>query len=99
MPCWKKSNPRKDKNKQPKEKDDKTTDETGALVLIGGISSVKSISDFESSGISSHRRDEIVLDHHIFNSQDGWKKSRNRKREEEIILLIGRPAGRQAGCG
>ena len=75
LPCWKKSNPRKDKTKQPKEKDDKTTDETGALVLIGGISSVKSISDFESSGISSHRRNEIVLDHHIFNSQDGWKKS------------------------
>ena len=33
------------------------------------------VSDFESSGITSHRGDEIVLDHHIFNSHDGWKKS------------------------
>ena len=71
LPCWKKSNPRKDKSP----KDDKMTDETGALVLIGGISSVTAVSDLESSGISSHGRKEIVLDHHIFNSQDGWKKS------------------------
>ena len=25
--------------------------------------------------ISAHRNDEIILDHHIFNSRDGWKKS------------------------
>ena len=73
-PCWKKSDPKR--NKTPS--DDTTRDETSAL-LIGGVT-VTSISDtLESSGISSGSlsRDDkqIVLDHHIFDSHDGWKKS------------------------
>ena len=68
LPCWRKSNPRKDRIPNP-------GDETSALILIGGLSAVTAVSDFESSGISSHGRDEIVLDHHIFSSHDGWKKS------------------------
>lgn len=48
MPCWKKSNPRR--GKPPSE--DSTRDETSALI-IGGVTTVTSISDtLESSGIS-----------------------------------------------
>ena len=74
FPCWKKNNPRRGKGSN----DDRPGDETSTL-LVGGIAAVTSISDIESSGISSrgnpHGGEEIVLDHHIFHSQDGWKKS------------------------
>ena len=73
--CWKKTNPKRGKGP----KDDRQGDETSAL-LVGGITNITSISDIESSSISSPSNPygddkEIVLDHHIFNSQDGWKKS------------------------
>ena len=72
LSCWRKNNPKKDKAP----KDETPRDETSALVLIGGITAVATVSDFESSGISSHRRGgEIVLDHHIFDSHEGWKKA------------------------
>ena len=76
-PCWRKNNPKRGKgSKGPN--DNRPADETSAL-LVGGITAVTSISDCESSSISSrdnpHGGKEIILDHHIFNSQDGWKKS------------------------
>ena len=75
MPCWKKNNPRRWKGST----DDSSRDETSAL-LVGGITAITSVSDtLESSGISSSSspggRKEIVLDHHIFDSHEGWKKS------------------------
>ena len=71
-PCWKKSRPNR------ASKDDCSGDETSALI-IGTIAEDTPITDVESSGIcshaTSHEAKEIVLDHHIFHSQDGWKKS------------------------
>ena len=80
--CWRKSNPKRERAP----KDDRPGDETSAL-LVGGITSVTAVSDFESSGISSHSVDEIVLDHHIFHSQDGWKKSESLPHPTLRLLL------------
>ena len=71
-PCWK-------KNRLSKAgRNDCPSDETSAL-LIGVITEATAITDVGSSSIcsqgNSHGRKEIVLDHHIFHSQDGWKKS------------------------
>ena len=73
--CWQKANPRnirrrKDRNSQVEEK---PADETSAL-LIGAIaSSPEEISVTEDKEM--HKRKAIVIDHHIFDSNDGWRKS------------------------
>jgi hypothetical protein len=66
--CWKKANPRKEK---PLRKDTNNRDETTAI-LIGGVTC-------KSSNVSACEHPnypkEIVLDHYIFDSHDGWRKS------------------------
>ena len=76
LPCWKKNNPKRGKGSA----DTSSHDETSAL-LIGGITTVTPIPAdmLETSGIGScstlDSGKEIVLDHHIFDSHDGWKKT------------------------
>ena len=77
LSCWKNINQKRVRVSKNDNKANHTKDETSAL-LIGGLS----IPDSTSAGISSNGKSErhgsppeIVLDHHIFHSQDGWKKS------------------------
>ena len=63
MPCCKKKNPKKPKNP----KSESTTDETSALI-IGEVAAVTDTPD-KSSAIMFQRGDEIILDHHIFNTR------------------------------
>ena len=57
---------------------DKPIDETSKL-FIGAITEAEPILHVDLSSIcsntASHWGKEIVLDHHIFHSQDGWKKA------------------------
>ena len=74
MTCWRKSRPRR---KPVKENNDVAKDETSSLI-IGGVSitphSESAVVHSTASG--DHRKTrEIILDHHIFHSQEGWKKS------------------------
>ena len=73
-------------------KDSNQGDETDALVLVGALTPVTAISDFESSGISSQNRDEIILDHHIFNSHDEWKKSESMPHPTLKLVLTTDPS-------
>ena len=69
-PCWKKKQSKPVKGDQP-------VDEASAL-FIGAITEAEPILQVESSicsNITSHGGKEIILDHHIFHSQDGWKKA------------------------
>ena len=83
LPCWKKASPRRGKTP----KDEHPGDETSAL-LIGGITSVTPISAIELSGTSLRGKSvhdgastkKIILDHHIFHSGDGWRKSESLSR-------------------
>ena len=69
-PCWKKKQSKPFKGDQP-------VDEASAL-FIGAITEAEPILQVESSicsNTTSHGGKEIILDHHIFHSQDGWKKA------------------------
>ena len=66
LPCWKKANPKKGKTTA-----DNKEDETGALLLIRGISSTELV----DSQVAVIEIKEIILDHHIFHSKKGWRKS------------------------
>ena len=66
--CWKKNNPR-----QPKEASGGgKSDEVNAL-LCGSIETVESVSSVCENSLDCVS--ELVLDHHIFDSTEGWKKS------------------------
>jgi len=66
--CWRKNNPR-----QPKEASvSGKSDEVSAL-LLGSIETVESVSSACENSIDCVS--EIVLDHHIFDSVAGWKRS------------------------
>ena len=81
LPCWKKANPKKEKPPA-----DNTEDETGALLLIGGISSTKPV-DSEVAVITDRGKKEIILDHHIFHSKEGWRKSESMPHPTLRLLL------------
>ena len=71
--CWKKK-----KSKTPVE--DSTHDKTSALMIGGVTMGVSGTVPLVSSSISSvgtrrGKKQQIILDHHIFDSHDGWKKS------------------------
>ena len=72
LPCWKKKNPKKPKNPKPEPTAD--ADETSALI-VGEVAAVTDTQDESSAIMSQKRGDEIVLDHHIFSTKEGWKKS------------------------
>ena len=82
MLCWRKKNPRRSNVAAA---GTSSHDEASAL-MIGEITGNAALSDaLESSGISSDR--EIVLDHHIFDSSDGWKKSESMPHPTLRLLL------------
>jgi len=72
LPCWKKKNPKKPKN--PKSESTADADETSALI-VGEVAAVTDTQNKSSAIMSQKRGDEIVLDHHIFSTKEGWKKS------------------------
>ena len=73
LQCWKKANPKRNKYSRDagKGEEHREKDETSAL-LIGGIEN-----NSRRRGGKSNRKQaqEVILDHHIFDSQQGWKKS------------------------
>ena len=80
LKCWQKANPRKPRKSTPPEK---PADETSAI-LIGAIaSSSVEVSITNSSAYiasisednAARKRRPIVIDHHIFHSTEGWRKT------------------------
>ena len=96
FPCWKKANPRKEKGSSDTSKNHSLKDETSAL-LVGEITNVPNV---ETAGVNSRKtfintpragKNEIILDHHIFHSEDGWKKSESMAHPTLKLCLTTEP--------
>ena len=66
--CWKKNNPRQQKEIAGGSKSDEVN-----TLLLGSIETVESVSSVCEKSLDCVS--EVVLDHHIFDSAEGWKKS------------------------
>ena len=79
LPCWRKSNPKKGKATKDSSRRTYVSKDETSMIVIGAMSYNPVI---DSSVVPPDKKNkphqdlqEIVLDHHIFHSPDGWKKS------------------------
>ena len=79
LPCWHKSNPKKGKATKDSSRRTYVSKDVTSVIVIGALSYNPAI---DSSIVPLDKKNklhqdlhEIVLDHHIFHSPDGWKRS------------------------
>ena len=79
LPCWRKSNPKKGKATKDSSRRTYVSKDETSVIVIGAMSYNPAI---DSSVVPPDKKNkphldlqEIVLDHHIFHSPDGWKRS------------------------
>ena len=81
LKCWQRANPRK-MEKQLISPIVKNQDETNALLLVGAVTSTPVLPPTDellhiatvTAVDRTDKRQEIVIDHHIFDSNDGWRR-------------------------
>ena len=78
LSCWKKANPRQDRRKKREEPQKHDADETSAL-FVGALSlqpaEQNTNSDSHVSSMSLESGRKVTLAHHIFDSDNGWKRA------------------------
>ena len=79
LPCWRKSNPKKGKATKDSSRRTYVSKDETSVIVIGAMSYNPAI---DSSVVPPDKENkphqdlqETVLDHHIFHSPDGWKRS------------------------
>ena len=91
LQCWRKANLKKNQTPKDDPKNGQSKDETSALLFLCGVSSTEA----ESASIARQSRvsgkPQIILDHHIFNSHEGWKRCESMTHPTLRLRLTTKP--------